>query len=124
MSGALLAAGCAWATRPTSGAPAASTADAFRNDRRESSGRIARCMVSWMVERCAANGRGKQLLAESIQFGRRGPPHPSPLPEEREHFSPALENSLNGDLLLPRQIVRPRSVLRPLVIFVTLPNGS
>src|SRR5947208_7088936 len=42
-----------------------------------------------------------------MQFEHRVPPHPGPLPKEREPFSTALENSLNGGLRLRRQMVLP-----------------
>src|SRR5207244_3090892 len=44
-----------------------------------------------------------------MQFGRRGPPHPSPLPEERERLSTARENSPNRSTWLRCQIVLPLS---------------
>ena len=40
----------------------------------------------------------RHALAASMQFENRVPPHPGPLPKEREPFSTALENSLDGDL--------------------------
>src|SRR5262245_54554824 len=49
----------------------------------------------------------KRNKSVSIQFEHHGPPHPIPLPEEREHLSTALEDSLNRELLARRQTVHP-----------------
>ena len=42
-----------------------------------------------------------------LTIGHRGPPHPSPLPKEREQISTVLERPLDRGLFVRRQIVHP-----------------
>jgi hypothetical protein len=56
----------------------------------------ARSIANWTYQPVSPWKR--QHKSVSIQFGCRGPPHPGPLPKEREHCLRPLLNTLNGGL--------------------------
>src|SRR5436190_23570966 len=54
-------------------------------------------IAAWLA-RVRGFAFGIPRLAVSMQFEHRGPPHPGPLPKEREPSLTDFRNSLDGDL--------------------------